>query len=113
MSMSAVYGAVAIFSVNRKIGLAYPIRKANNALLPSSTHGFSASLTGPPNTQNNCQNGCNLADGVLYTVNQGSGDGGNGLFIGKYIGAARGKGWSSHGGDHCGSGCIQSSLIEW
>lgn len=64
-------------------------------------------------TQNNCQNGCNLADGVLYTVNQGSGDGGNGLFIGKYIGAARGKGWSSHGGDHCGSGCIQSSLIEW
>ncbi len=64
-------------------------------------------------TQNNCQNGCNLADGVLYTVNQGSGDGGNGLFIGKYIGAARGKGWSSHGGDHCGSGCIQSPLIEW
>ena len=42
-------------------------------------------------TQNNCQNGCNLADGVLYTVNQGSGDGGNGLFIGKYIGAARGR----------------------
>ena len=64
-------------------------------------------------TQNNCQNGCNLADGVLYTVNQGSGDGGNGLFIGKYIGAARGRGWSSHGGDHCGSGCIQSPLIEW
>lgn len=64
-------------------------------------------------TQNNGQNGCNLADGVLYTVNQGSGDGGNGLFIGKYIGAARGRGWSSHGGDHCGSGCIQSSLIEW
>ena len=64
-------------------------------------------------TQNNCQNGCNLADGVLYTVNQGSGDGGNALFIGKYIGAARGRGWSSHGGDHCGSGCIQSPLIEW
>lgn len=64
-------------------------------------------------TQNNCQNGCNLADGVLYTVNQGSGDSGNGLFIGKYIGAARGRGWSSHGGDHCGSGCIQSPLIEW
>lgn len=64
-------------------------------------------------TQNNCQNGCNLADGVLYTVNQGSGDGGNGLFIGKYVGAARGRGWSSHGGDHCGSGCIQSPLIEW
>ena len=64
-------------------------------------------------TQNNCQNGCNLADGVLYTVNQGSGDGGNGLFIGKYIGAARGRGWSSHGGDHCGSGCIQSPLIAW
>ena len=64
-------------------------------------------------TQNNCQNGCNLADGVLYTVNQGSGDGGNGLFIVKYIGAARGRGWSSHGGDHCGSGCIQSPLIEW
>ena len=64
-------------------------------------------------TQNNCQNGCNLADGVLYTVNQGSGDGGNGLFIGKYIGAARGRGWSSHEGDHCGSGCIQSPLIEW
>lgn len=64
-------------------------------------------------TQNNCQNGCNLADGVLYTVNQGSGDGGNVLFIGKYIGAARGRGWSSHGGDHCGSGCIQSPLIEW
>lgn len=64
-------------------------------------------------TQNNCQNGCNLADGVLYTVNQSSGDGGNGLFIGKYIGAARGRGWSSHGGDHCGSGCIQSPLIEW
>lgn len=64
-------------------------------------------------TQNNCQNGCNLADSVLYTVNQGSGDGGNGLFIGKYIGAARGRGWSSHGGDHCGSGCIQSPLIEW
>lgn len=64
-------------------------------------------------TQSNGQNGCNLADGVLYTVNQGSGDGGNGLFIGKYIGVARGKGWSSHGGDHCGSGCIQSSLIEW
>ena len=52
-------------------------------------------------TQNNCQNGCNLADGVLYTVNQGSGDGGNGLFIGKYIGAARGRGWSSHGGAAC------------
>ena len=64
-------------------------------------------------TQNNCQNGCNLADGVLYTVNQGSGDGGNGLFIGKYVGAARGRGWSSHEGDHCGSGCIQSPLIEW
>ena len=64
-------------------------------------------------TQNNCQNGCNLADGVLYTINQGSGDGGNGLFIGKYIGAARGRGWLSHGGDHCGSGCIQSPLIEW
>ena len=55
MSMSAVYGAVAIFNVNRKIGFAYPIRKANNALLPSSTHGFSASVTGPPNTRNNCQ----------------------------------------------------------
>ena len=64
-------------------------------------------------TQNNCQNGCNLADGVLYTVNQGSGDGGNGLFICKYIGAELGRGWSSHGGDHCGSGCIQSPLIEW
>ena len=62
-------------------------------------------------TQNNCQNGCNLADGVLYTVNQGSGDGGNGLFIGKYIGAARGRGWSSHGGDHWVSGSILPPLI--
>lgn len=64
-------------------------------------------------TQNNAQNGCNLADGVLYTINQGSASDGNGLFIGRYIGAERGKGWSSHGGDFCGSGCIQSSLIEW
>lgn len=64
-------------------------------------------------TELNAQNGCNLADGVLYTVNQGSNSDGLGLFIGKYIGAERGKGWSSHGGDHCGSGCIQSPQIEW
>ena len=54
-SIRAVYGARAICRASMKIGFAYPISRAKIAALASSAHGFSASVTGPPKTRNNCQ----------------------------------------------------------
>jgi len=56
---------------------------------------------------NNMQmGGNNLCDGVFYSAFIGANND-NGEFIGKYVGANRGNGWSSHGGDICGSCCIK------
>ena len=55
ISIRAVYGAVAMSRHIENIGFEYPISNANNALLPINVHGFSASVTGPPNIRNNCQ----------------------------------------------------------
>ena len=38
-----------------RLNNAMMVSNANNALLPISVHGFSASVTGPPNIRNNCQ----------------------------------------------------------
>lgn len=52
--------------------------------------------------------GNNLLDGVFYSAFIGSAKGsGNGLFVGRYVGGERAAGWSSHGGDICGSCCIK------
>ena len=50
--------------------------------------------------------GNNLSGGVLYCGFVGSKDD-YGALIGKYIGAERASGWSSHGGDICGSCCVK------
>ena len=50
--------------------------------------------------------GNNLSGGVLYCGFVGSKDD-YGALIGKYIGAERAPGWSSHGGDICGSCCVK------
>lgn len=50
--------------------------------------------------------GNNLLNGIFYAGFIGSGDS-NGLFVGKYVGGQRGPGWSTHGGDICGSCCIK------
>mgnify|MGYP002521064427 FL=1 len=52
--------------------------------------------------------GNNLLDGVFYSAFIGSAkDTGNGLMVGKYVGGQRASGWSTHGGDICGSCCIK------
>jgi hypothetical protein len=53
-SINAVYGARAISRVILKMGLANPIMIANNVLLASRCHGFSASVIGPPNVRKSC-----------------------------------------------------------
>lgn len=50
--------------------------------------------------------GNNLNNGVIYCGFVGA-KGENGAFVGKYVGAERGAGWSSHGGDICGSCCLK------
>lgn len=50
--------------------------------------------------------GNNLLDGVFYSAFIGSAKG-NGLLVGKYVGGQRASGWSTHGGDICGSCCIK------
>lgn len=52
--------------------------------------------------------GNNLLDGVFYSAFIGSNKGtGNGLMVGKYVGGERASGWSTHGGDICGSCCLR------
>ncbi len=50
--------------------------------------------------------GNNFLDGVLYTAFIGSTTK-NGALVGKYFGGQRASGWSTHGGDICGSCCIK------
>ncbi|MCM1504385.1 MAG: fibronectin type III domain-containing protein [Muribaculum sp.] len=50
--------------------------------------------------------GNNYLDGVLYSAFIGSASG-NGIFVGKYVGGERASGWSTHGGDICGSCCLK------
>lgn len=50
--------------------------------------------------------GNNFLDGVLYSAFIGA-SGSNGLFVGKYVGGERASGWSTHGGDICGSCCVK------
>ena len=50
--------------------------------------------------------GNNLLDGVFYSAFIGS-KGKNGLLVGKYVGGERAAGWSTHGGDICGSCCLR------
>ncbi len=50
--------------------------------------------------------GNNYLDGVLYSAFVGA-SGSNGLFVGKYVGGERASGWSTHGGDICGSCCLK------
>jgi hypothetical protein len=54
--------------------------------------------------------GNNFADGVFYAAFIGGGSE-NGALIGKYVGGTR-KFWGGPGGDPCGSGCIQSPLLN-
>ena len=52
--------------------------------------------------------GNNFLDGVLYYAFIGSNKStGNGLMVGKYVGGERASGWSTHGGDICGSCCLR------
>ena len=50
--------------------------------------------------------GNNFLDGVLYYAFIGS-KSANGLMVGKYVGGERASGWSTHGGDICGSCCLR------
>ncbi len=50
--------------------------------------------------------GNNYLDGVLYSMFIGA-SGTNGIFVGKYVGGTRASGWSTQGGDICGSCCIK------
>ena len=50
--------------------------------------------------------GNNLLDGVFYSAFIGSKTA-NGLMVGKYVGGQRASGWSTHGGDICGSCCLR------
>lgn len=50
--------------------------------------------------------GNNYLDGVIYSAFIG-GTGKNGIFVGKYVGGERASGWSTRGGDICGSCCVK------
>ena len=50
--------------------------------------------------------GNNFINGVLFSAYIGA-SGDNGMFVGRYVGGERAAGWSSHGGDICGSCCIK------
>ena len=50
--------------------------------------------------------GNNFIDGVLFSAFIGAAND-NGAFIGRYVGGERAAGWSSHGGDICGSCCVK------
>ncbi len=50
--------------------------------------------------------GNNYLNGVLYSAFIGA-SGKNGAFVGRYVGGERAAGWSSHGGDICGSCCVK------
>ena len=50
--------------------------------------------------------GNNFLDGVLYYAFIGNTNN-NGQMVGKYVGGDRASGWSTHGGDICGSCCLR------
>ncbi len=50
--------------------------------------------------------GNNYLGGVLYSAFVGA-SGKNGCLIGRYVGGERASGWSTHGGDICGSCCVK------
>lgn len=50
--------------------------------------------------------GNNYIDGILFSCFVGAADD-NGYFYGQYVGGNRASGWSSHGGDICGTCCIK------
>ena len=50
--------------------------------------------------------GNNLLDGMFYSCFIGGGSA-NGYFSAKYVGGERADGWSTSGGDICGSNCIK------
>lgn len=60
----------------------------------------------PDDAQQKQMGGNNFLDGVLYSGFIGSSSA-NGLFVGKYVGGERASGWSTHGGDICGSCCVK------
>lgn len=58
-------------------------------------------------SSNKQMGGNNYLDGVFYSAFIGA-KGDNGALIGKYVGGERGSGWSTHGGDICGSCCLDN-----
>ena len=50
--------------------------------------------------------GNNYLGGVLYSAFVGA-SGNNGCLVGRYVGGERASGWSTHGGDICGSCCVR------
>lgn len=81
------------------------IFNANGTVAEQWSYG-APSGTSADNDKQTSMNGNNLLDGVFYTALQGSKNN-NGILVGRYVGAERGAGWSTHGGDICGSCCIK------
>ena len=64
------------------------------------------SYTGATAAAQRQMGGNNYLDGVFYSAFIGNADQ-NGMFVGKYVGGERASGWSTHGGDICGSCCVK------
>ena len=64
------------------------------------------SYTGATAAAQRQMGGNNYLDGVCYSAFIGNADQ-NGMFVGKYVGGERASGWSTHGGDICGSCCVK------
>lgn len=79
----------------------YIIKAADGSVLDSYQYG---------SANQKQMGGNNFADGVFYAAFIGGGSE-NGALIGKYVGGTR-KFWGGPGGDPCGSGCIQSPLLN-
>lgn len=73
------------------------IFNADGTIKESWTYGSS--------NQQKQMGGNNYLNGVLYSAFVGN-TGDNGAFYGKYVGGERANTWSTHGGDICGSCCL-------
>ena len=88
-------------------GNIYVLSREDSAIYKiDGTTGEGAKLLDAPEGANigGCQHGVNIAGGYLVTAFSGAN---SGILAGVEIGANRGEGWSSAGGDLCGSKCYE------
>lgn len=104
-------------SANNAFNYSHPVATADNKFLITagqvlnvtyvvSEEGVLQTWSDGESANQKQMGGNNLIDGVLFSAYIGAA-GDNGALVGRYVGSERASGWSSHGGDICGSCCVK------